>query len=88
MDKLDDLDKKVDAIRESIHSIDKTLIRQEEQLAHHIKRTELAEKSIEAMQKQVEPISRHVSRTEGALKMLGIVSLVLGIIYGFVKFVG
>lgn len=83
---MDKLEGKIDQIRESIHSIDKTLIRQEEQLAHHIKRTELAEKSIEMLQKQVEPISKHVARTEGALKMLGVVSLVLGIIYGFVRF--
>ena len=83
---MDKLEGKIDQIRESIHSIDKTLIRQEEQLAHHIKRTELAEKNIEMLQKQVEPISKHVARTEGALKMLGVVSLVLGIIYGFVRF--
>ncbi len=46
MDKHEVILKKIESIDESIKNIDVTLAKQEEQITHHIKRTDLLEKLI------------------------------------------
>jgi hypothetical protein len=73
LDKLDKLDSHLD-------NVDKTLVRQEEQLANHIRRTELLEEALQ-------PIQKHVSMVEGALKFLGVISVAVGIGVGIITII-
>lgn len=64
---------KVEVIDSRIDNIDITLAKQHEQLVIHIKRTELNEA-------QIKHINRHVYMVEGALKLFGVLSVVLGLL--------
>lgn len=64
---------KVDSLDNHLDNINQTLVKQEEQLAYHIHRTNLLEKKIE-------PIDAHVKQVNGGLKLLGIISVVVGIV--------
>ena len=72
-------------IREAIQSIDRTLAVQAQQLTEHMRRTELAEKAIAQVNTDIQPIRRHVHHMEGALKFLGLLSVVVAIIAGVWK---
>ncbi len=48
-------------------------------LAHHIRRTELAEESIDLVRADVIPIKKHVHMVEGALKLIGVLGVLMGI---------
>lgn len=63
---------KIDNILDRLNSIDTTLAAQHESLKDHMRRTELLEN-------EVKPLQKHVSMVEGALKFLGVLS-VLGLI--------
>lgn len=70
---------------DKLHAIDKTLVKQEENLKIHIYRTELAEKRLEIIENDLSPVKKHVNMLEGGLKLLGIISLLIGIILGVIK---
>jgi hypothetical protein len=70
---------RLDKIDGCLIKIDKTLIRQEETLKHHVFRTDLAEQRLDKMEVAMEPVKAHVRRTDGALKLLGIISVVSGL---------
>lgn len=84
----DDILKKVDKLDSRLDDIDKTLVKQHESLKHHIYRTDLAEKRLEHIESAMEPIRAHVHRMDGALKFLGVLSLLLGIVFGIFKLFG
>lgn len=81
------LESKIDSIQERIASVDVTLAVQAEQLSGHIRRTEIAEKRLDSIDNQLEPIQKHVNHVEGALKFVGIISLVLGIVAGVMSLI-
>jgi hypothetical protein len=65
-------------------------------LAHHIRRTDLAEESIKLLRQEaaadtaaqandIKPVKKHVAMMEGALKLLGIVAVVVGIVASVIK---
>jgi chromosome segregation ATPase len=83
--KLDSVLAKIDKLDERLDSIDKTLIKQEASLDKHIFRTEVAEKQLDILSSQIVPISKHVNQMSGALKLLGVMSLVMGIAALFKK---
>jgi septation ring formation regulator EzrA len=85
--RIDKFEQRLDKISESVHSIDKTLAEQHISLKEHIRRTELAEKSIEAVRKEIKPLSAHVQRVDGGLRLLGLVTLILGIWAGLQKLI-
>ncbi len=62
VDKLSQLDTRLD-------SIDQTLVRQEENLKEHMRRTAMLEK-------QIKPVISHVEQVKGAGKLIAILSLV------------
>lgn len=64
---------KVEVVDKRIDNIDVTLAKQHEQLVIHIKRTEQNEA-------QIKHINRHVHMVEGALKLFGVLSVVLGLL--------
>ena len=75
--KLEQIETKIDKLDNRLDSIDITLAKQHVVLEEHIKRTEILEKD-------VAPIKTHVAKVEGALKLVGILSLIAGILEGAV----
>lgn len=72
-DKLTRIEDKIDLLAERLNSVDKTLVKQHEQLAYHIRRTDLLEA-------EVKPISEHVSFIRVTVRIVGILALVAGVI--------
>lgn len=81
-DRFQSIDLKLDKLVISMHSIDKTVAKQEVNLSEHMRRTELAEAQIEMIRSDMKPIKTHVNRLEGGLKLLGIISIILTIVAG------
>ena len=57
-----------DKIFERLNSIDNTLAAQHESLKDHMRRTAMLEENMK-------PIQRHVSMVDGAIKLIGVLSL-------------
>lgn len=76
---------KTDKIEERLTSIDVTLARQEGHLQEHMRRSEANERAVEVLGQQLGPIKKHVNMLEGSLKLLGIMSLIVGTIGGVLK---
>lgn len=88
------LDDKVEKLDSRLDSVDQTLIKQEGNLEHHIYRTQLAEENIKLVREEVhqtreslEPIKKHVAYMEGALKAVGLIGVLLGILTAVIKIV-
>lgn len=82
LDKIDDkFDLKLSKVEDRLGSIDKTLVKQEAQLAEHIRRTELLEQ-------EIKPIKKHVAYLQAGLKLLGLIALVLGLASTVIKLLG
>ena len=79
--RLDRIESKVDKVDERINFIDRTLAVNTESLIQHMRRTSLIEADIK-------PIKIHVHRVEGALKLFGLISLLVGIAAGLLKIFG
>ena len=76
---VDKIDKVVDKIEENMHLIDKTLVKQEENLKLHMHRTEVSENRLAHVETVLVPINKHVNMVHGAMKLLGIVAILVGI---------
>lgn len=84
-DDLKDIKGQLKEIITSIGHINVTLGKQEENIKHHIYRTDLAEENIKELRKDVAPIKKHVAMIEGVLKFFGLVALFVGIAAGIAK---
>ena len=73
MDDFKRIEFKIDRIDQRINNIDVTLASQHESLKDHIRRTELLED-------QIKPIQKKINYAEGALKLIGFVATIAGII--------
>lgn len=76
---------KIEAIHKEfdgrLDAIEKVLILQEENLRTHMKRSDNLEKLVDKLRDEdIKPLSKHVNMVEGALKLLGVLSIVTGII--------
>jgi len=72
MDKrLDKIEDKVDTIKDSIHSIDKTLQRNTNSLEYHIKRTDI-------LDDKTNRIETFQNKLIGGFKLFGIITAVVG----------
>ncbi len=56
----DKIHNKLDSMTDKIHNIDKTLIRQEENLKEHMRRSVANEKAVELLAKELAPVKKHV----------------------------
>ena len=70
LDKLDQMDQRLD-------NIDITLVRQEGQLAEHMRRSLLNEEAVQLLKTQVEPIKDHVKSVNTILKFAGGLAILL-----------
>lgn len=59
--------------------------KQEENLRHHMYRTQIAEENIELLRGEMKPVQDHVRIVEASLKILGLISLIVGLITGVIE---
>lgn len=78
--KLDKIDAKLDKLQDKLSSIDVTLAAQHESLKTHIKRTDLLEEKVHAIEKDS-------FMNKGMLKFIGLLAVVLGIVEGIMRLV-
>jgi chromosome segregation ATPase len=84
-DRVERIEVKVDEIKESIASIDKTLAINTESLITHIKRTDLLEKKLEKVEESIIPVKAHLERVNGVLKFILYLASVSVIAKFFIK---
>jgi hypothetical protein len=70
------VENKIDKIVEDVGSLKMTSIEHHLVLKEHIRRTELLENA-------VKPLEKHVDMVNGALKLIGILGIIAGIIEAF-----
>ena len=89
---LTDLYKKVENVDQRLTSIDKTLDRNTTQLEMHMKRSDQLESIVDVLKTKTEtelaPLKRHMNMIEGALKLLGVTSILIGLLSGLAKLFG
>lgn len=82
---------KLEKIEERLTNVDITLVKQEGNLAEHMRRSLANERAIEILEQEfkteLKPISSHVALVNGTLKALGIISILLGIVTGLLKII-
>lgn len=89
------MDAKLDKLQEDVTEIRIVQARHEEKLAsnteslvEHVHRTNLLEESQEVLYDQVTAIKLHASQFSAIWKSVGVISTILGLIAGFLKFFG
>lgn len=89
---LTNLYQKVENVDQRLNSIDKTLERNTAQLEVHMKRSDQLESIVEVLKAKTEteiaPLKKHMNMIEGALKLLGGMSVVVGLLSGLAKLFG
>jgi len=73
----------LDKISEDISELKVTSAKQEENIKEHIRRTELAEENLNMLRQEIEPLKQHVVAINGVLKVIGIISVIVGSAAGF-----
>jgi len=73
----------LDKISEDISELKITSAKQEENIKEHIRRTELAEENLTMLRQEIEPLKQHVVAINGVLKVIGIISVIIGSAAGF-----
>lgn len=68
----------LDKISEDISELKITTAKQEENLKEHIRRTELAEENLQMLRQEIEPLKQHVIAINGVLKVIGLISVIIG----------
>jgi hypothetical protein len=84
LEKIEDFAKDTD---NRLDSLEKVALKQEINLQEHMKRSDHLEEMIKLESARVEIVTKHVSMVEGALKMVGIVSIIVGIVVGISRLV-
>lgn len=80
--KLDKIDTKLDGLVAKTTEIEKHLAVYNKELERHIEGTVQNREAIKLLDKKLSPIQSHVDRIDGALKLIGIVSILVGIAVG------
>jgi uncharacterized coiled-coil protein SlyX len=78
---------KRDEIEKRLGSIDVTLAKQSTILEEHIRRTAMAEERIDLIQSQIDPLKSHVAMVAGAIKFVGFVGVLAGIVAAVVAII-
>lgn len=78
---------KLDKIAEDISGIKVSQISMAKDLEIHIYRTDLAEKRIEQVAKQLQPVQEHVALVNNGLKLLGGLAILTGFVLAVLQLV-
>lgn len=74
------IEDKIDKIVEDVGEIKTHMAVYNAQLTLHIKRTEMLEEKLE-------PVEKHVAMVSGAIKLVGVVAMIVAIIEGLLKII-
>lgn len=85
---LERIESKVDRLDERMDASEKVAIKQEANLEKHMMRSELLEQSQGALEKAVAPILKVYTVAWGVTKIVGAISIVVGIVSGILKITG
>lgn len=83
--KLDIISEKIDNLDIKLNDIDKTLAVNTQSLQEHMRRTQLAEQSIEKLADQIVPVQAHINKVNGMLMFIGLSASIAGTIAAIVK---
>lgn len=75
----------LDKISEDISELKIITAKQEENLKEHIRRTELAEENLQLLRQEMQPLKEHVVAINGVLKVIGVISVIIGSGAGFIQ---
>lgn len=83
------MEQKLDTLLNGYHGIDKTLLLQSQQLKEHMRRTRVAEKTLQRFEERFDtelaPLRQHVQGMGYILKAFGVVSLLFTVALGAMK---
>jgi len=68
----------LDRIEVDITNLRIITAKQEENIKEHIRRTELAEENLTLLRGEIEPLKQHVIVINGILRVIGVISVVIG----------
>ena len=77
----------LDKMSEDISELKIVSAKQEENLKEHIRRTELAEENLDMIRSEMQPLKEHVIAINGVLKIIGVLSIIVGSAAGFFQIV-
>lgn len=80
---LDKLDCKIDKLDDKLDVQNETTLRNTLSLEEHIRRTVQNEEMIELLRNDLKPVEDHVKYVHGALKLLGLIALLAGLLKTF-----
>ena len=89
---------KLEVIEQRLDNMNETLIRQEENIAHHIRRSDNLEQYLQIIENEMKtetkevlskiaPLQKHVDMVNGGLKLIGIISILIGCGVGIVQMI-
>lgn len=81
------MEKKLDKIADDMADIKIDIAEIRKDINYHIMRTDIAESRIEMLRNELRPVEVHVERMNGALKLLGVLSLIAGLIAAVAKII-
>lgn len=79
-DVLNKLSSKLDRLDNRLDKMTIVMVKQEENLKEHMRRTELLENQNEAFQQSLEPVKSHVDQVRGAAKLIGLIGAITAIL--------
>jgi hypothetical protein len=82
---VDKIESKVDVLDTKIDTLNERHIKNTAVLDEHIYRTKLNEENINMLREQVKPIENHILMLQGAIKLVGYIAVVFGVLASLVK---
>lgn len=77
---------KVDKVDNHLDSINQTLIKQEEQLAYHIKRSDQQDHALQIIEKRLKPVETHIIAINTLVKLFGTFAAVVLFVFSVLNF--
>lgn len=74
-------------MRKDMNNMSNTQAQQHITLQDHTRRSEALEKLYELVRSELEPVKKHVAMVDGALKFIGLIGVIVGIITGIVSLI-
>lgn len=69
-----------------LDNVEKVMIAQEINLKEHMRRSDALEAQVSIIKdKELKPINKHIAMVEGAIKLVGLVSIGITIVLGIIK---
>lgn len=70
---LNRIEYKIDKIQDDLNGIKEVITKNTADIAHHIKRTDLAEQALDILRADITPVKNHISFIKGALTIMGLI---------------